>query len=332
MATAADKSPSGQQHEREQGPAQPLPPPAQQEQEDQLGLPSRPSQGQATGSPEAGGGAAAGDGQKQQQEGQRQLVPSGVVKAAGGTIHNKQVGKPSEEQLRLWGHHSSTATVPDQAIQQIGDEFVSFVFSLEVDGKHIDPEPPLAPLAQHAQHGLGGAGQRQRRGGPAPAAPGSLRLTGVLAAGAAASGAGGRPQAAALAAPSVAALQAAPSVAALQAAPLPTLQQRQQQPPPQLPQQVAANPPPAMQQHPPAGPANENAAANAASNPARPAPAPGSKLALPRLHKQPATAALPGQASAARPARQPTGGYASMLAAVKTVVASTASDSDDDFK
>lgn len=26
-----------------------------------------------------------------------------------------QVGKPGEEQLRLWGHHTSTATVPDQA-------------------------------------------------------------------------------------------------------------------------------------------------------------------------------------------------------------------------
>ena len=53
-------------------------------------------------------------------------------------------------------------------MQQIGDEWVSFVFSLQVDGRPVDPEPPLAPLAQQAS-GTGVAGHSRRAGGMRPA-------------------------------------------------------------------------------------------------------------------------------------------------------------------
>lgn len=74
-----------------------------------------------------------------------------------------QVGKPGEEQLRLWAHHSSTASVPDQVLRHIGDEHVSFVFTLEVDGRPVEAEPPLAPLPPPAAVGAGALGPRLSR-------------------------------------------------------------------------------------------------------------------------------------------------------------------------
>jgi hypothetical protein len=46
-----------------------------------------------------------------------------------------QVGAPAEEDLRLWGHHSNTATVPDEILRKIGAEHpdrISFVFTCQV--------------------------------------------------------------------------------------------------------------------------------------------------------------------------------------------------------
>ncbi|EFN53964.1 hypothetical protein CHLNCDRAFT_136249 [Chlorella variabilis] len=135
------------------------------------------------------------------------------------------VGKPGEEQLRLWAHHSTTATVPDQVLRRIGDDHVSFVFSLEVDGREVPPEPPLEPLPQRAQqqgHAThGGRLHRQPVPGAMPAAA--------------------RAPPAAAAAAALAARQA--EQAAAPAAPVPQQQQQQKQ-----------------QQ----GPAKENAASNAA--------------------------------------------------------------------
>jgi hypothetical protein len=213
-----------------------------------------------------------------------------------------QVGKPGEEQLRLWGHHSTTATVPDQVMQQIGDEHISFVFSLQVDGKAIDPEPPLAPLAQQP---VGAAGQRR------PVVLGGARPVAVVAAAtAAASVAAGRP---AVVQPQQ---QAAPSRPAVQQQ-QPLLQQRQPPPPPQ--QQ-----PPQQQQLPAPPAAKENAVVNQATS----GPRPAGKLALPSLKKPhlPALAGL-GSGGALGGAKRP---CSSLAAAVQRVAA--LSDSDDDFK
>ena len=46
-----------------------------------------------------------------------------------------QIGAPAEEDLRSWGQHSATATVPDEVMRAIGAELpgvVSFVFTCKV--------------------------------------------------------------------------------------------------------------------------------------------------------------------------------------------------------
>lgn len=51
-----------------------------------------------------------------------------------------QVDAPAEEDLKSWGQHSSTGSVPDAVMRSIGAELpglVSFVFSCKV--------PPTAP-------------------------------------------------------------------------------------------------------------------------------------------------------------------------------------------
>ena len=376
--------------EREQGPAQPLPP-AQQQQ----------------GEPAAAGGqqSPAADHHHHQQQ-QQQFVPTAVLKRTGATLHKEQVGaegndalhmswppqahhlrttllqgpcvfacilnllvhhariplpshlcalplpstillshtafahyhcpvqvgKPGEEQLKLWGHHSSTATVPvrsrdlagcladasacavgagvgcahafrsrllappllpladsalactnwlpilppsasnqDQVMQQIGDEWVSFVFSLQVDGRPVDPEPPLAPLAQHP--GVGAPGGPARR-------PGGVR-PGMAAAAAAGGGVQRPAAAAAVAVPQQMAAVAAPAAAAPGPVPAPA----------------------------PAPASKENAASNAAVAAGQRI---GSRLALPQ---RPKPAAAPAAAKV-QPQR----------------AAVIISDSEDDFK
>ncbi len=92
-------------------------------------------------------------------------------------------------------------------MQQIGDEWVSFVFSLQVDGRPVDPEPPLAPLAQQPG-GAAPGGHARRPGGVRPA----------LVGGAAPGGEMKRPVAAAVAAQQHTA--AAPAAATVAAAPV----------------------------------------------------------------------------------------------------------------
>ena len=98
------------------------------------------------------------------------LPTSAAVAAAGGTIHKPQEGKPAEEDLKGWGHHSSMETVPDQLMQQIGGEHVSFVFSLEVDGRDVEPEAPLPPIQQRAM-GAAAAAAGPAGLGPRPRQP-----------------------------------------------------------------------------------------------------------------------------------------------------------------
>ena len=46
-----------------------------------------------------------------------------------------QVGKPAEEDLASWGHHTSGSTVPDRIMQLVHSEHptaVSFVFTNQV--------------------------------------------------------------------------------------------------------------------------------------------------------------------------------------------------------
>ncbi len=57
----------------------------------------------------------------------------------------EQVGKPTEEDLKHWGHHTSIHTVPDTIMQEAAGDDVSFVFSCKVDGKEellMEEEPP----------------------------------------------------------------------------------------------------------------------------------------------------------------------------------------------
>lgn len=58
-----------------------------------------------------------------------------AVETAGSrllTINALQVGNPAEEDLKNWGHHTSTATVPDPIMQRMAADPVTFVFSCEV--------------------------------------------------------------------------------------------------------------------------------------------------------------------------------------------------------
>lgn len=46
-----------------------------------------------------------------------------------------QEGAPAEEDLKNWGQHSGSATVPDKILQQVGEELpgtISFVFTCKV--------------------------------------------------------------------------------------------------------------------------------------------------------------------------------------------------------
>ncbi|KAL4440282.1 hypothetical protein ABPG75_003283 [Micractinium tetrahymenae] len=284
-----DGDEGGEDNARPQGPAQPLPPTQQAEEPEDC----------------AAAAAGGGGGQQQQQQagGEEQFIPTRLIKQQGGSIHKLQVGKPGEEQLRLWGHHTSTATVPDQVLQKIGDEHISFVFTLEVDGKAVDPEPPLVPLAGQQQQQ--GRGLARRAPAPAPALRSMPQAAGTAAASAAV---GGAPAVAAAA--QHAAVQgpvvAAPAAAAQQAAAPPAQQQQAGAAPPIVQQQQQQQS--AVQPRPPQ-PAKENATANRAVT------VQGSRLALPSRPKP----------SGPGPAKRP-----AVVAAVRQVV--VASDSDDDFK
>ncbi len=72
---------------------------------------------------------------------QAENVPAAIAALQGGddnqgspraAIFKPQLGKPAEEDLQNWGHHSTMDTVPDAVMQQIGGEHVSFVFSCQV--------------------------------------------------------------------------------------------------------------------------------------------------------------------------------------------------------
>lgn len=94
-------------------------------------------------------------------------LKSGSLAAAGIPIYKEQVGDPKEDDLATWAHHSDPTTVPDQAMQLTGGEDVSFVFSCQVDGREVPPDPPLAPMGQGQKRvggddaGLGARGPRR---------------------------------------------------------------------------------------------------------------------------------------------------------------------------
>ncbi|KAG8072506.1 hypothetical protein GUJ93_ZPchr0006g44886 [Zizania palustris] len=61
---------------------------------------------------------------------------------------NQQIGRPSEEDLGSWGHHSDPSTVPDTILQCSAGDEVSFVFTNQVDGKLV----PVESMARPATH------------------------------------------------------------------------------------------------------------------------------------------------------------------------------------
>lgn len=82
---------------------------------------------------------------------------AGIEVGGASHVHKQQVGKPKEEDLKSWGHHSDAATVPDAVLQLAAGEEVTFVFSCQIDGKDVGPEAPLAPRrAQGAQTKVAG--------------------------------------------------------------------------------------------------------------------------------------------------------------------------------
>ena len=48
------------------------------------------------------------------------------------SIATMQVGKPAEEDLKNWGHHTSVDSVPDPVMQAVGQQHVTFIFSCQV--------------------------------------------------------------------------------------------------------------------------------------------------------------------------------------------------------
>ncbi|MEW5303086.1 MAG: hypothetical protein WDW36_005813 [Sanguina aurantia] len=91
----------------------------------------------------------------------------GVAMAQRGAaeITKAQEGDPSEDDLKAWGHHSNASTVADPVMAAIAGEDVSFIFSCQVAGMHIDESPAAkAAVRTHAQRngmGSGGASIRQ---------------------------------------------------------------------------------------------------------------------------------------------------------------------------
>ncbi|KAL2620529.1 hypothetical protein R1flu_000734 [Riccia fluitans] len=58
----------------------------------------------------------------------------------------KQIGTPLEEDLKNWGHHSNSTTIPDALLQIAAGDDVTFAFTCQVDGK-------LAPVESNAVGG-----------------------------------------------------------------------------------------------------------------------------------------------------------------------------------
>ena len=66
-----------------------------------------------------------------------------------GPIHKPQMGKPTQEELAAWGHHSDPATVDDAVFRNVAAPDVSFVFTCHVDGQAAD----LAPHGYDSKRG-----------------------------------------------------------------------------------------------------------------------------------------------------------------------------------
>lgn len=77
------------------------------------------------------------------------LYSSEVIKR-GQTILKYQAETPAEEDLKSWGHHSDVSSVPDQVVQRLGNNHISFVFSCKVAGRDV---PPEAALPEHIATG-----------------------------------------------------------------------------------------------------------------------------------------------------------------------------------
>jgi len=58
-------------------------------------------------------------------------------------IDIKQKGHPKEDELASWGLHSDPITVPDECMQLCAKDDVSFIFSCQVDGRHVPESSPI---------------------------------------------------------------------------------------------------------------------------------------------------------------------------------------------
>ena len=113
---------------------------------------------------------------------------SAALAAENGGILKLQDGKPKEEDLAAWGHHSDPTTVPDDCMKLCGGNDVTFVFSCQVDGRDVPLDAPLHPLGHGKAATTGGTGLHRGGGGGGGALEGFAmkRSLGVRAAASAA--------------------------------------------------------------------------------------------------------------------------------------------------
>ncbi|XP_062221914.1 DNA repair and recombination protein RAD54 [Phragmites australis] len=83
---------------------------------------------------------------------------SGCLQKMNSSHH--QIGRPSEEDLGSWGHHSGPSTVPDVILQSSAGEEVSFVFTNQVDGKLV-PIESRVQSATHQPNGTAATGEKE---------------------------------------------------------------------------------------------------------------------------------------------------------------------------
>ncbi|KAL6912084.1 hypothetical protein ACP4OV_000889 [Aristida adscensionis] len=100
---------------------------------------------------------------------------SGCMQQMNRSHH--QIGRPSEEDLGSWGHHSDPSTVPDTILQSSAGEEVSFVFTNQVDGKLV-PIESVARSATHQPNGTSATGANRVGKTSSPSKPGRQSLLG----------------------------------------------------------------------------------------------------------------------------------------------------------
>lgn len=77
-----------------------------------------------------------------------------------------QIEQPTEDEVKDWAWHSSVESVDDEVLRVIGEESISFVFTLHVPGCEVQEQCGIVPGGRGAGQSMGAAGGgRARLGG-----------------------------------------------------------------------------------------------------------------------------------------------------------------------